>query len=119
MKQITKKAIKEAPEFMIVVDNKAEYKGNAPFDYEMMEAKTVIEAMTEAEDYIDNATYLVKILQKTGEVDPEGLGIIYSAILCNRTNGWHTNDTKHSETEFEATYNPNWSFDPISYYCAG
>jgi len=121
--KITKKAIKEAPEYMLVIDWKAEKRTemNDPFTYKLLNATNVFEAMNEAEKEIDETVYLVKLLQKTGEIDKEDgeeatLGIIYSAVLCNRTNGWHTNDYDHGEGRFEATYNPNWSWLPISFY---
>lgn len=121
--KITKKAIKEAPEFMMVIDWKAEKRDamGEPFTYKMMKAADVFEAMNEAERHIDDTVYLIKILKKTGALDNDGkpeecLGIIYSAVLCNRKNGWHTNDHKHSEGRFEATYNPTWLYSPITFY---
>lgn len=93
-----------------------------PFTYKILTACTIPEAMDEAEKEIDETVYLVKLLQKTGDLDHDeydpnlSMGIIYSAVLCNRKNGWHTNNYNHSEGRFEVTYNPNWSFDPITYY---
>ena len=122
--KITKKAIKEAAEFILVIDWKAEKRESMsePFTYLLLDAKTIPEAMNEAEKRIDDTVYLVKLLQKTGELEDEeieagySLGIIYKAILANRKYGWHTNDYSHSEGRFEVTYNPNWSFDPITFY---
>lgn len=121
--KITKKAIKKAPEYMLVIDWKAEKREQmlAPFTYKLMNAADVFEAMNEAERHIDDTVYLVKLLKKTGKIDneekpEEALGIIYSAVLCNRKNGWHTNDYDHSEGRFEATYNPTWIYSPITFY---
>lgn len=121
--KITKKAIKEAPEFMLVIDWKAEKRKEMldPFTYKLLNATNVFEAMDEAEQVIDDTVYLVKLLQKTGKIDneeqpEESLGIIYSAVLCNRTNGWHTNNYAHGEGRFEATYNPTWNYSPITFY---
>ena len=117
MKRITKKAIKEAPKYMLFIDWKTEHRPTyKAFDYILMNSKNLIEAMNEAEAHIDETVYLVKVLEKTEEVDE--LGIIYSAVLANRKNGWHTNDLDHSEGKFEAAYNPNWSFDPCTFHSA-
>ena len=122
--KITKKAIKEAAEFILVIDWKAEKRDalSAPFTYLLMDAKTIPEAMSEAEKHIDDTVYLVKLLEKTGELDSEeienggSLGIIYKAILANRKNGWHCNDYDHCEGRFEVAYNPTWRYDPITFY---
>lgn len=119
MAKITKKAIKEAPKYMVVIDWKALCR--EPFHYELLKAETVYEAMNEAESFMDETVYLIKLLEKTDRIDEEegaenSLGIIYNAVLTNRHNGWHVNDYAHSERKFEAAYNPNWSFSPISFY---
>lgn len=122
--KITKKAIKEAPEYMVMIDWKAEKRNDhpyEPFGYKLLNAANIFEAMEEAEDLIDETVYLVKLLQKTGEIDMENgendsLGIIYKAVMVNRTNGWHTNSYKHGEGRTETTYNPNWGISPISFY---
>ena len=121
--KITKKAIKEAPEYILVIDWKAEKRKpySDPFTYKLLSAKNIFEAMNEAEKKIDDTVYLVKLLQKTSKIDneeqpDESLGIIYSAVLCNRKNGWHTNDYDHGEGRFEATYNPTWNYSPITFY---
>ena len=123
MAKITKKAIKEAPKFMVVVDWKMEKREAScePFHYELLKAETVYEAMNEAESFMNETVYLIKLLEKTDRIDEEdgaenSLGIIYSAVLTNRHNGWHVNDHAHSEGKFEAAYNPNWSISPISFY---
>ena len=86
MKKLTKKAIKEAANYLVMIDNK-----NNPRLYtDVLEAKTLIEAMDEATGYFNADTYLLAILEKTEETfDNEG--IIYREILQSRTEGrWAT-----------------------------
>lgn len=86
MKKITKKFIKEAARYMVLID-----KLNASgFETEVLEAETLIEAMDEATERFNAATYLLAILEKTGEtVDDNGLE--YVEIMRSRTEGrWRT-----------------------------
>ena len=122
--KITKKAIKEAPRYMLVIDWKAEKRQAMPYEpfhYELLNASSIFEAMNEAEAKLDDTVYLMKLLENTGDIDREEgeentAGIIYHAVMTNRHNGWHCNDYSHGEGRFEATYNPLWNFSPITFY---
>ena len=87
MKKITKKLIKEAATYMVMIDNK-----NNPHLYtDVLEAKTLIEAMDEATGYFNADTYLLAILEKTGETTDDKDGMTYREILQSRTEGrWAT-----------------------------
>lgn len=109
MMNITKKAIREAPKYMLVIDYK---NGKASdygcFDYKLLAAKDILTVMGEAESYFDETVYMTYILEKT-----EGLtdfGILYGSVLTSRTKGsYHKANEAHDESEFWATYNPTWA----------
>ena len=86
MKKLTKKAIKEAANYMVMID-----KLNAPgFETEVLEADNLLDAMDEASEYFNAATYLLAILEKTGET-VEDNGLTYREIMRSRTeNRWAT-----------------------------
>lgn len=118
MKQITKKAIKEAPHYMVVIDWKADkrplYKA---FDYKLLDAVDVLAAMDEAETFFTDDVYMIYVLEKTS--DTTDMGILYGSVLCSRQVGnYHKADAAHSEGGFWATYNPEWNFDPCCFHGA-
>ena len=90
MKKLTKKFIKEAAPYMVVID-----KINSPgFETEVLEAKTLLEAMDEASEYFESNTYLLAIVEKTEETHDFN-GLIYHEILESRTEGrWATLTSK-------------------------
>ena len=90
MKKLTKKAIKEAANYMIQIDWKANYR-NA-LEAEVLEAKTLVEAMNEASKRFDENVYMLSILEKTGAITGDGgPGLVYEEILRSRTAGrWMT-----------------------------
>lgn len=86
MKKLTKKFIKEAAHYMVMIDKCH----NPGLNTEVLEAKTLIEAMDEATGYFDGDTYLLAILEKTDETYDTN-GIIYREIMQSRTEGrWAT-----------------------------
>ena len=95
---ITKKDIKEAPSFIVMID----YKLNMNVGYEILAASNMVEAMTEAESYLADDVYLVKLLAKTENTN--GYGILYYDQLTNRKYGWHGSDSAHSEGPWDCEY---------------
>lgn len=116
--KITKKAIKEAPRYMVVIDWKS---GKRPtykaFDYKLLDAADILTAMDEAETYYTEDVYMIYLLEKTSHTTE--LGILYGSVLCSRQAGnYHKADSAHSEGGFWATYNPCWNYDPITFHGA-
>ena len=89
--------------YVLYIDYKADYtaQGNKSEEYITMEAKDLLEAIEEADKKFDKETmYLVRIMEKTGDVKKMDSGWKsqrYTAILCNRFNGWHRNTEEYSE----------------------
>lgn len=120
--KITKKAIKEAPEYIIRLDPKAggtsKPKANGFYKiigvelyYKALTAQTLLEAMQEAENYFYDTTYLIDIAVKTGDFDPDNEGIIYKDVLTTRGNkNWHICDKAHCEIAYYTAYNPEFIF---------
>lgn len=97
--KITKKTIKEQPDFMVIIDRASEFTNpQYPIEIKPLNALTIIEAMNEAEKYIDDTIYLINIAEKTNEVIENK--IVYRDILTHRSRGWHICDEKHCETPF-------------------
>lgn len=88
MKKLTKKAIKEAANYMVMIDWKAAYRND--LSYEALTAETTIEAMDEASELFNDNVYLLAIFEKTGETTDDN-GLLYKEILSGRTaNRWQT-----------------------------
>ena len=91
MKKLTKKAIKEAANYMVMIDWTASV--NAVLCTLVLEAETLTEAMDEATERFTENVYMLAIMEKTGETttDNECNGLIYKEILRSRTAGsWKT-----------------------------
>ena len=54
----------------------------------------LVSAMNEAEKYIDEDVYQIRIAEKNGK---ECTATKYIEILTNRKKGWHATDEKHCE----------------------
>ena len=69
------------------------------FDHLGMDASTLIEAMNEAEMYLSENVYLVKIAERTGRKIKvyKGTKTFFKEILVNRGSGWHACDDYHGE----------------------
>ena len=109
MKKLTKKMISEAPKYIVVID-RADYTG---FDKMPLNAKNLLDAMSEAETYHTEQAYMIQLLEKDG-TEPLGdgfEGITYKGILASRTKGnFHKQDNAHCETEnLRMVYTPYWS----------
>ena len=98
MKKLTKKFVKEAATYMLLID-----KLNTPgFETEVLEADNLIDAMDEANERFNAATYMLSILEKTGETIDDN-GMTYREIMRSRTEGrWAT--MKHEGCTEGATW---------------
>lgn len=121
--KITKKAIKEAPQYIMTLDPKACGANNvegfykalgAEYYYKTLTATNILEAMAEAESYYNETTYLITIAEKTGAADTDTDGVIYREILTTRgDHNWHVCDKAHSETPALIAYNHEYKFFQI------
>ena len=88
MKKLTKKAIKEAANYMVMIDWKANV--NACLDTEILEAETLTEAMDEATERFTENVYMLAIMEKTGETADDNC-LTYREVLRSRSAGsWKT-----------------------------
>ena len=118
--KITKKAIKEAPKFIMTLDPKACGANNvegfykalgSQLYYKTLAATNILEAMAEAESYYDETTYLISLEEKTVDADANTDGVVYREILATRgCSNWHLFDKAHSETPALIAYNPEYKF---------
>lgn len=121
--KITKKAIKEAPQFIITLDPKSCGANNvegfykaltAELYFKTLAATNILEAMAEAESYYNETTYIINIAEKTGTADTDTDGIVYREILTTRgDHNWHVCDKAHSEAPAIIAYNPEYKFFQI------
>lgn len=101
MTKITKKAYNEAANYMVAIDYLSGLgavhgkKSWQTWQTEALEAKSLIEAMSEAEDWMNEDVYMIHLCEKTGKTDT---AIRYKAVLANRGHGWHGQDNKHYES---------------------
>lgn len=92
--------------FLLVRDYKAnsirQGCGN-PFDYDVIEASSIYEAIDIAEDkYIDETVYLSLICEKVGNVQKGNYGekvTTYRSVLAKRSCGWNRTTAAHGESE--------------------
>lgn len=74
-------------------------------EYLGMCAGTLEDAIEEADKKYDKETmYLIRIMKKEGKIEKMEDGWKkqrYTAILCNRGNGWHQNTEKYYESEHQ------------------
>lgn len=75
----------ETPRYIAVIDPKASIESG--FIIKALNAKTLIEAMTEASKLIDDETYLIDLMEKQPGGDKEK--VLYQHILRNRCYGWN------------------------------
>lgn len=107
--KITKKAIKEAPAFILGIDYKASYQ---PLTIELksLTANNLLDALKEANNYWnDDTVWCLNIYNKTDIVDGE-LIKYEECIGTWRENRWETRDDK--DINCYCYYCPRWK-DPI------
>ena len=83
--------------YIATIDYKAALKKG--FDHICLEAKTLLDAMSEAEKLLTDDVYLVDIAEKsskTKKVDG-GKETLFTNALRNRGSGWHRCDAAHGE----------------------
>lgn len=94
--------------YIVAIDYRATYKPMTT-DYKVLEADNLLDAMSEAESYLDTEkVYLLNIMQadKAGHKVKGLPGIrenTYIEQITNRGNGWHRTDAAHSETAWSHT----------------
>lgn len=88
-------------EYIVAIDYSANYKPMT-IDYKMLKAENLLDAMNEAEQYMDKETvYLLKIMKRSGAAHKvkgvDAQEATYTDVLTNRGNGWHNTDAVHCE----------------------
>lgn len=112
MKKITKKAIKEAPAYIITIDYTVDTKKG--LERKTLAATNLVEAMAEAETFFSEEVYLIDLAEKTGDIDADVNGLIYKDILTSRRRrNWHITDKQHSESPASTAYNLEFGFFQI------
>jgi len=87
--------------YIIYIDYKADYTANGGKDSEFIkaEAKTLLDAIAEADALYNGNVYLIRIMEKDGKASRANgcTAQLYRAILCKRSAGWHRNTEEYSE----------------------
>ena len=85
--------------FVLYIDYKAMLTNanNERFSYTAMTAKTLEEAIAEADKLWDAGIYLMRIMKKTSKGNAKYGVDTYEAVLCRRSYGWHLNNKDNSE----------------------
>lgn len=93
--------------YVLYIDYRASYK---PMycEYHPMNAKTIAEAIIEADAIHDPETmYLIQIMEKTGKVEKVGGGVkvqAYKAFMEKRSTKWAAREQPHSVNYFTAKF---------------
>lgn len=107
---MTKKAIKAAPQYMVVIDYTASYKP-LTIEGKLLKAETLIDAMTEATKlFIEGQVWCLSLFEKTSKVDEiAGTGILYKEILySDHKEQWRP--MRNGEVIFYWAYNPELDY---------
>ena len=110
--ELTKKVIENQSRFILLIDRKMLFtKPGEPIEVMKLKASGIIEAMLEAENYINDTVYLVKIAEKSSEII-DNKTIVYNEILINRGGmlGWRVCDTDHCEQPYKYGYTVEFDF---------
>lgn len=104
--------------YIAVIDYNAALKKG--FGHIQLEAKTLLDAMSEAEQYMDDTVYLVRIAEKNSKARKisDYKKTLFTEILTNRGNGWHRNGDAHSESTttwamYQAKYSTWYDIESI------
>lgn len=100
--------------FALYIDYKTK-NNQSRYEYKVLEAKTLEEAIAEAENEWNDTIYLAQIMKKVGKIEKVESNIkqeTFEAILCKRSNGWHLNDTKNGESKHFAhrVFTKDWDY---------
>lgn len=101
--------------FVLYVDFKASYKPMT-IDYFPMEAKTIEDAIIEADAKHDPAImYLIRIMRKSGRVEKVERDVkaqAFEAIMEKRSSKWRKYESQHTAKYYTAKFG-NW-FDTVA-----
>lgn len=93
--------------YVLYIDYRASYKPMYS-EYRPMDAKTMAEAVIEADATHDPSTmYLIRIMEKTGKpekVESDIKAQAYKAILEKRSTKWTVNEREHIAKHFIAKF---------------
>lgn len=93
--------------FIATIDYKVAHKNS--IDYKFLNADNLMDAMDEAETYLDTETvYLIKVAQAdNAPCNVRGMkgfkSVTCTDLLTNRGHGWHRTDTAHREIAWKTT----------------
>lgn len=91
--------------FAIYTDYKAGQGPRCGYDYEAIEAESILEAIDIADSKFNDKVYLMRIMEKTGKIEKvnsDWNAETYEAVLCRRSYGWHRNTIDNSESKHVA-----------------
>lgn len=93
--------------YVLYIDYRASYKPMYS-EYRPMNAKTIAEAIIEADAIHDPETmYLIRIMEKTGKVEKVEGGVkvqAYKAFMEKRSTKWAAQEHPHSVNHFAAKF---------------
>lgn len=93
--------------YVLYIDYRASYKP-LPYEYRPMDAKTMAEAIVEADAVHDPETmYLVRIMEKKGKapkVESDVKAQTYEAILEKRSTKWTAMESEHGVNHYVAKF---------------
>ena len=109
-------------EYIVAIDYRANYKP-LTIDYKMLKAENLLDAMNEAEQYMDKETvYLLKIMKRSGAAHKvkgvDAREATYTDVLTNRGNGWHSTDVAHCEQPWRVPSAPTRRCAPSGNFSA-
>ncbi len=91
-----------------------DYKVNSSkaYEYRTMNAKTLEEAIEEADNINYDNIYLMRIMKQIGKSVKvnDWREMLFEAIMCKRSNGWHRNTEINCENRHVAirSYTKDW-----------
>lgn len=88
--------------YIVCVDWKAGY--SSGFDYYPLKSDNILDAMEEAEQYINENVYLITVMEKQKGVKrvkgcPDVKEMTYTDVITNRGNGWHRKNVMNGMTK--------------------
>lgn len=97
----------ETKKFIAVIDPKVAR--NPAFEYVALNAKTLIEAMNEASNLMDDSVYLIDLYEKMPGGDKEK--VFYKPVLTNRGYGWNAAERDSNTLDTLAFYYKYYNAD--------